>query len=166
MRASISTPREVCNAAKVAQASSLAIYAETCAISQSPEMNRSDQASQRLALLFLLRQRQKFLAGDFAVFDGVDSDLGHLHSFLRGVLGYIDIELHDEGVPGYKWSADFCAVDFDIFLPQRRVAAHPIDAADFCGHAVPRSCLHADDVSRAGFGRPLPPGAIERTRTP
>src|SRR4029077_15504696 len=72
-------------------------------------------------LLFRLSERQKFFARDFAVFNLVNSHLRHLHPLFRGFIGHIDIELHNEGVAGYKWSADFCAVHLETVLKPLRL---------------------------------------------
>src|SRR6266487_4847684 len=110
-----------------------------------------------LSLFLLLSKRQKFLARDFAVFDGIDSHLGHLHSLIGALLGYIDIELNDELVSGHKRSAYFRAVHFHVLLPPVGLAAHLINAAHFRRHVLHLMRFHADDLFSVKFLKRLPP---------
>src|SRR5437667_3040293 len=99
-------------------------------------------------LLFRLSERQKFFARDLPVLNLVNSHLRHLHPLFRGFVGHIDIELHNERVAGYKWSADFCAVHLETVLKPLRLTAHLINAAHFSRHVLHLSGLHAYDVFR------------------
>src|SRR5436190_766438 len=99
------------------------------------------------ALLFFLGERQEFFARDLAVLNRVNSHLRHLHPLFRGFVCHIDIELHNEGVAGYKWSADFCAMHLETVLIPLRLTAHLINAAHFRRHVLHLPGLYAYNVS-------------------
>jgi hypothetical protein len=95
-----------------------------------------------------LSQGQKSFVRNLVVFDGVDADLGHLHSLFRILIGSIDIKSNNEGIASYERTAYFGIVHLHVLFPPIVFTADLIDTSHFSRDVSHLAGFDANNVFR------------------